>query len=188
MSIEVIEPMKKISVRATHRANNLIQSYILLIFGVVCLLLAWLLHLNPFVYPIGVLVFGVGMLIAFLFNPYRLAVVSWMMTLIGIEVYFVYKNTIPGNQILATFLMLAAIALLLVAIMARRGYVKAGALSPAIIIGIIGIFEYLLIARMIPFNTLAFPLSLWFPGIGFLLFGLFYLLTSARAVNSRWQR
>lgn len=180
--------MKRISVRATHRANNLIQSYILLIFGVVCLLLAWLLHLNPFAYPIGVLVFGIGMLIAFLFNPYRLAVVSWMMTLIGIEVYFVYKHTIPDNQILATFLMAAAIALLLVAIMARRGYVKAGALSPAIIIGVIGVFEYLLIADMIPFNTLAFPLSLWFPGIGFLLFGLLYLLTSGRAVNSRWQR
>jgi len=180
--------MKRISVRATHRANNLLQAYILLIFGVVCLLLAWLLHLNPFAYPIGVLVFGIGTLIAFLFNPDRLAVVSWMMTLIGIEVYFVYKNTIPGNQILATFLMTAAIALLLVAIMARRGYVKAGALSPAIIIGVIGVFEYLLIARMIPFNTLAFPLSLWFPGIGFLLFGLLHLLTSGRAVNGRWQR
>ena len=27
MNIEVIESMKKISVRATHRANNLLQSY-----------------------------------------------------------------------------------------------------------------------------------------------------------------
>ncbi len=180
--------MKRISVRATHRTNNLIQSYILLIFGVVCLLLAWLLHLDPLVYPIGVLVFGIGTLIAFLFNPDRLAVVSWMMTLIGIEVYFVYRNSIPNNQILATFLMTTAIALLFVAIMARRGYVKAGALSPAIIIGVIGVFEYLLVGHIIPFDTVAFPLSLWFPGIGFLLFGLFYLLTSGRAVNGRWHR
>lgn len=172
--------VKRISVRATNHANNLRQAYVLLILGVVCLLLAWLLKLKPFTYPIGVVAFGVGMLVAFFFNPYRLAIASWLITIIGVEVYFVYNNTIPGNQILATFIIAAAIGLLFVAIMARRGYVKASALSPAFIIGAIGIGEYLLVARVIPFNDLAFPLSLWFPGVGLLLFGLSYLLSSGR--------
>ncbi|HYK86184.1 MAG TPA: hypothetical protein VEV19_12510 [Ktedonobacteraceae bacterium] len=168
----------RISLRATSRANNRRQAFVLLILGVVCLLLAWLLHLNPFTDPIGVLVLGICMLVAFVFNPYRLAVASWMMTLIGIEVYFVYKHIIPNNQILGTFLIAEAIALFLVAMMARQGWVKAGAFSPAFIIAVIGVFEYLIIAGTIPFNSLSFPLSLWFPGVVLLLFGLFYLLTS----------
>ena len=170
--------VKRISLRATSRANNRRQAFILLILSVVCLLLAWLLHLNPFVYPIGVVVLGICMLIAFIFNPYRLAVASWMLTLIGIEVYFVYKGIIPNSQILGTFLVIEAIALFLVAMMARQGWIKAGAFSPAFTVGVIGIVEYLITAHIIPFNDLSFPLSLWFPGVVLLLFGLFYLLTS----------
>ncbi len=172
--------VKRLSIRANSRLNSRRQALTLLIFGIICLLLAWLLHLNPFVYPIGVLVFGLCTLFAFVFNPYRLAVVSWIMTFIGIEVYFVYNHTIPGNQILGTFIVAAALGLAAVAMMARRGYVKAGALSPAFIIGIIGILEYLINARVLPFNDLAFPLSLWFPGIALLLFGAFYLLPARR--------
>lgn len=172
--------VKRISIRANNRYNSRRQALLLLAFGIVCLLLAWLLHLNSFAQPIGVLVFGLCTLIAFVFNPHRLAVVGWMMTFIGIDAYFVYNNTIPGNQILGTFLIAAALGLLAVAMMARRGYVKAGALSPAFIIGIVGILEYLITARLLPFNDLAFPLSLWFPGVGLLLFGLFYYLTSGR--------
>ena len=172
--------VKRISIRANSRYNSRRQALLLLAFGVICLLLAWLLHLNPFTQPIGVLVFGLCTLIAFLFNPQRLAVMGWMLTFIGIDAFFVYTNTIPGNQILGTFLIAAALGLIAVAMMARRGYVKAGAISPAIIIGIVGIVEYLVTAHVLPFNDLAFPLSLWFPGIGLLLFGLFYYFTSGR--------
>ena len=173
--------VKRISIRANSHFNNRRQALILLVCGVICLLLAWLLHLNPFAQPIGVLVFGLCALIAFFMNPYRLAIVGWMMTFIGIDVFFVYTNTVPGNQILGTFLIAAALGLIAVALMARRGYVKAGAVSPAIIIGIVGIIEYLINAHVLPFNDLAFPLSLWFPGIGLLLFGLFYYFRSGRS-------
>jgi hypothetical protein len=62
--------------------------------------------------------------------------------------------------------------------MARRGYVRAGALTPAIFTFLVGIIQYppTGIARMIS----AFVLSLWFPAAALLVLGLVYWFVSIR--------
>ncbi len=65
---------KQISSGAISRSKNLTQAYVLLILGIVCLLAAWLIHPNTSEYPVGVMIFGFGMLIACIINPYRLVI------------------------------------------------------------------------------------------------------------------
>ena len=171
---------KRISVRATSRTNNLRQAYVLILLGVVFLILAWLLHPSTRDYPIGVLVFGVGMLIAAILNPYRLVLASLLVTFLGIATFLTFKQLIPGNQILTYHILAIGLALLGIALMARRGYVRAGAVTPGLLVVGVGIIEYLLAAGYTPPGFIPFMLSLWLPGVGLLVLGLIYLATSSR--------
>lgn len=171
---------KKFSVRATNRANSRRQALVLLALGIVFLVLAQLLHLSTRDYPIGVLLFGIGMFIAWAFNPYRLASASMLLTFLGIAVFLTFKNLIPGNQILSYYILAIGLALLGIALLARQGYVGAGAVTPGILVVIVGILEYLLAAGDTPQNFIPFMLSLWLPGIGLLVLGVAYLLISMR--------
>ncbi len=147
---------RKFSGHAVTRAKNLYQAYVLLLLGIIFLLLAWLLHPSTSEYPIGVMMLGIGMAIAALLNPYRLVIASWLTTLLGIAVF------------------------LCIALMGRRGYIKAGAITPGIIVLLVGIIEALLLAGRTPNNFVPFMLSLWLPGIGLCVLGLLYMVASIR--------
>ena len=171
---------RKSSIRAIHHTHKLRQAYALLLLGIVFLVLAWLLHPSTSSYPVGVLLFGIGMLIASLLNPYRLVSASMLVTLLGLATFLTFKHLIPGNQILAYFILAIGLALLGIALMARRGYVGAGAVTPGFLVVIAGVLEYLLATGNTPPNFIPFMLSLWLPGIGLLVLGLIYLLISGR--------
>ncbi len=171
---------RKYSLRASSHINNLRQAYALLLLGIVCLALAWLLHPSTRDYPIGVLVFGIGMLIASILNPYRLVSASLITTLLGIAVFLAFKPLIPGDQVLAYYILAIGLALLGIALMARRGYIKAGAVTPGLLVIGVGIIEYLLTAGYTPSWFVPFMLSLWLPGVGLLVLGVIYLATSGR--------
>lgn len=173
---------KSFSGRRISRSRNLRQAYVLLGLGIIILLAAWLLHPSTATYPIGVLVLGIGCCIAVVFNPYRLAVMSWFSLLVGLYVFIAFKNIIHfnGGESFSALIIALGLALLGTAFMARRGYVGHGAISPAILTLGVGLVEYLLAANVLHGNVVTFILSLWFPAIVLLLFGLFYLLTSSR--------
>jgi hypothetical protein len=175
---------KSLRERPFVRARNRQQAYVLLILGGLFLIAAAIFHLvlriSPFTYPLGIFLLGVGLLIAMFFNPYRLAVVTWLALFIGLEVFLLYKNIIPGRQTLPTFILAIGLGLLGIAIMGKRGYVRAGAISPAIIVIGVSIVEYLLFANKLPPFAVPFFLSLWVPAVGLLLFGLYYLATVSR--------
>jgi hypothetical protein len=169
---------KKISLRAISRAKNRRQAYVLILLGAVCLALALLLHPSTRDYPVGVLLFGLGMSIATILNPYRLASASLLTTLLGIAVYLAFKPLIPGNQILADYILAVGLALLGIALMARGGYIKVGAVTPGLLVVGVGIIEYLLAAGYTPSGFIPFMLSFWLPGVGLLVVGILYLVTS----------
>jgi hypothetical protein len=161
--------------RATTRTKNLWQVYALLLSGAVCLLAAWLLHPSPDVYPIGVLTLGVGMLVAAILNPYRLLEAGWFTTLLGIAVFLFFSHRIPGSQVFPAYILAMGLGLLGIAFMSRRGYVGAGAVTPGLLVLVVGIVECLLEANLTPRDFIPFMLSLWLPGIGLVLLGLVYL-------------
>ncbi len=76
------------------QTNNRRQAYVLLVLGVLFLLFSWLLQLNAFAYPLGLFLFGLGMLIAAFFNPYRLMIAGILVTVIGASIFLTYKHTI----------------------------------------------------------------------------------------------
>jgi len=166
-------------------ANQQRQAYALLLFGAILLLGAWLLHPNPFDYPIGVLLLGVGMLISSLLNPGRLIIASSLTTAIGVAVFLVFKGVIPGNQALPAYILALGIGLLAIAIAARRGYVGRGAVSPAGIVIGVGLIEVLLVGHLTPPGLIAFALSLWLPGLGLLLLGIIYFLMGRKSGRER---
>lgn len=161
-------------VRVVRQTRNRRQAGVLLLFGVICLLLAWLLHPD---YPIGVLVFGLGMLLSLTLNPYRLGIAACLTTALGVAVYLVFRGLAP---VLPAYILALGVGLLGIALLGRRGYVGKGALSPSIIVIGVGIIEYLLTKNLTPAGFIPFMLSLWLPGIGLLVLGLLYWLTSAR--------
>ncbi|GAC1378702.1 MAG: hypothetical protein NVS2B12_42690 [Ktedonobacteraceae bacterium] len=166
--------LKSMSGRATSRPVYSLQPYVLMLLGVICLLGAVLLRLNPFAYPVGLLFLGLGMLIAVAFNPYRLAIGGILVTLIGGAIFIAFKPIIPYSD--GLLIIAIGSGLLGIAFMARRGYVGVGATTPAIIIIIVGLVEYGPTARFLPANFGATVLSLWFPGVVLLLLGLTYFL------------
>jgi hypothetical protein len=175
----------RISARMSSKNNVYVQAYVLLILGVVCLLAAWLLHPNTREYPVGVMIFGFGMLIACLINPYRLVIASFLTTALGIAVYLFFKHLITGNEVLPEYIIAIGIALIGIAFMARRGYVGVGAITPGIFVLGVGLIEYWLISgysigSLTSDRFITFMLSLWLPGIGLLLLGMIYLLISVR--------
>ncbi|GAC1627068.1 MAG: hypothetical protein NVS4B11_24100 [Ktedonobacteraceae bacterium] len=169
---------KTVSVSTT-RTNNHRQAYILLVLGVVLLVLAWILHPNPLTYPLGLFLFGVGMLVAAFFNPFRLMIGGILVTVVGASIFLAYKNSIipdAGNSIVLAI----GLGMVGIALAARRGYVTAGALTPAIIVILVGLVEYGPTAHYLPAIAAPFILSLWFPGLGLLILGLMYFLISRR--------
>lgn len=175
----------KFSGFAITRARNLRQAYTLLALGVVCLLVAWLAHPSTNDYPLGVLALGIGLLVGGLLNPYKLLIGGWLGTLVGLAVFLFFSHRISGNQAFPIYIVAMGVALIMIGILGRRGYVKAGAISPGLIVLGIGIVEVLLVANRIPPGFLPFVLSFWFPGIVLMLAGLFYLATSGRIDGRR---
>jgi hypothetical protein len=174
-----------VSPHLSSKNNKYLQAYVLLILGFVCLLAALLLHPSTNVYPIGVMVFGIGMLIACVINPYRLVIASFLTTTLGIAVFLFFKHFIPGNEVFPEYIIAIGIGLIGIAIMARRGYVGAGAFTPGIFVLGVGLIEYWLIygnaiGSLTPERFITFMLSLWLPSIGLLLLGVIYLLASLR--------
>ncbi len=175
----------RVSSRLPSKNNRYMQAYALLILGFVCLLGALLLHPSTSVYPIGVMVFGIGMLIACIINPYRLVIASFLTTALGIAVFLFFKQLIPGNEVFPEYIIALGIGLIGIAIMAHRGYVGAGAFTPGIIVLGVGVIEYWLIygnaiGGLTPERFVNFMLSLWLPSLGLLLLGVIYLLASLR--------
>ncbi len=154
------------------RNRNMLQSYILLGFGVIFLLGALLLRLNFRVYPVGLFLFGLGLLIAAAVNPTRLVIAGLFFTFVGAT----YFRLLPFDN--ALLIIAISLALLGIALMARKGYIGAGALTPAIFAFLVGLIQYppTGIARVIA----PFILSLWFPGIALLVLGLVYWFLSIR--------
>jgi hypothetical protein len=175
----------KISSYSTSSSNFKRQAYILIILGLICLLAAWLLHINISEYPIGVMFFGLGMLIACFINPHRLVVASFLTTTLGIAAYLFFKHLISGNEVFPEYIIAIGIALLGIALMARRDYVGAGAVTPGIFVLGVGIIEYWLIGGntiggLTPDRFISFMLSLWLPAIGLTILGVIYLFFSMR--------
>lgn len=165
--------------RVAH-TNRIRQTYTLLGLGVASILAALILRLNPYDAPIGVLVFGLGLLISsFLYLP-RLIIAGWLVTSLGLAVFLTFKHVIPGNQILAFYILAIGIGLLAISQAAKRGYVGKGAVSPASIVLAVGLVELLLARGLMPPGFIPFMLSLWLPGIGLIIVGLAYLLTNGR--------
>jgi len=110
-------------------------------------------------------------------NPARLVISSFIFTLVGAAFLLGFKRVLPFDN--ALLIIAISLALLGIALMARRGYIQAGALTPGIFALLIGVIQYppLGIARYLS----AFILSLWFPGVGLLILGLVYWFVSRKA-------
>ena len=169
---------KKFSGHFVTRARDRRQALLLLLFGIVCLLVAWLVHPSTTTYPIGVLVLGAGIFIAALVNPYRLMIAGWLTLLLGIAIFLFFGGHISGAQAFPAYIVAIGLALLGIAVMGKRGYVKAGAVSPGLIVLLVGIIEVLLVAGRTPSKFVPFMLSLWLPALGLLVLGLIYLVVS----------
>jgi hypothetical protein len=152
------------------------QAAVLFLLGLLFLALAWLLHPDVYAYPVGVLLLGIGMLIATFFYPARLIIASCILTTLGIAIFLFFKHLIPGNQVFPSYILALGIGLLIIAFFTRRGYIGAGALTPALLVIVVGIIEALLVANLTPPGFLSFMLSLWLPGTGLLLLGVIYFL------------
>ena len=85
-------PTSEQSVRATAQANNRFQAFVLLLLGLLFLVLAWLVHPSTKDYPIGVLMLGVGMLLASALNPHRLVSAGLLVTLLGLAVFLAFRQ------------------------------------------------------------------------------------------------
>jgi hypothetical protein len=165
-----------ISQRFRLHNREAVQAYLLLGFGVICLLGALLLRLDYRVYPLGLFLFGLGLLIAATVNPSDLMIAGLFFTLVGAAFFLALRQLLPFDN--ALLIIAIGLALLGIALVARRGYVKAGALTPGIFTLLVGIIQYppLGIApRIAPFI-----LSLWFPGVALLILGLVYWFVSMR--------
>src|ERR1700753_4033738 len=102
--------------------RNALQSYILFGLGIIFLLGALLLRLNYQTYPLGLFLFGLGLLAAAVINPARLAIAGLFYTFVGAA--FACRGFIPFDNSL--LIIAISLALLGIAFMAHKGYVKAG--------------------------------------------------------------
>lgn len=156
------------------RAKNRRQAYLLLLFGVIFLSVAELGILNP--YPVGEVCFGLGMLAAAPLNPHRFLIAGWLTTLIGLAGFLVFGHLLPGNQILATHVLAIGLGLLGIGWMTHRRYIRAGTLTPPLLVIGVGVVEFLQAAHLTPDHFLSFALSPWLPGFGLLALGLVALV------------
>lgn len=114
-----------ISHRFHLHTRDAVQSSLLVGFGVVCLLLALLLRLDYRVYPLGLFVFGLGLLLAAAVNPALLMIAGLFFTFVGAAFFLALKQLLPFDN--ALLIIAINLALIGIALMARRGYVSAGA-------------------------------------------------------------
>jgi hypothetical protein len=166
------------SVLTGSRANSYRQAYVLLLLGVVFLAGAWLGILKS--YPLGVLLFGLGMLGVAPLNPRRFLSAGWLMTMLGVATFLMFEHYIPDSQILTAHLLAIGLGLLGIAWMARRVYISARALTPGLFVVGVAVTEYLQAAHLTPSTLVPFALSLWLPGFGLFVLGLFSLVTRER--------
>ena len=170
---------KILTAHGTANKGSRTQCYVLIGLGIIFLLGALLLHLSPYAYPIGLLLFGLGMLVAAFFNPYRLLLAGILVSFVGLSIFFAFKSVIPngGN----TLYLAIGLALLAIAFASKRGYIGHGPITPAIIVLIVGLIEYPPTFRLFPAGVVPFALSLWLPGIGLLILGIVYLFVPSKA-------
>ncbi|HEY0754768.1 MAG TPA: hypothetical protein VGD98_12465 [Ktedonobacteraceae bacterium] len=161
-----------------HRRATL-QAYVLIGLGLLFLLGALFLHLNPLASPVGLFLFGFGMLIAMAFNPSRLAIAGVLITLIGAAIFIAYKPLIPYDNGLV--IIAVGLALLVLAFLTRQGYVGGGAITPGILVLLVGFLLYPPTGGAADRMFAPFVLSLWFPGILLLLIGLVYWFLSRKS-------
>jgi hypothetical protein len=152
----------------------------LLALGILCLLLALLLHPNPFSLPVGLFVFGAGLLLSAFINPARLLVAGLLLTCTGAAIFLAYKPLVPYDNGLVVLVI--GVALLAIALAARRGYVGAGAFTPGILVLCVGFLLYSPLGGEVNREIAPFILSLWFPGIGFVALGVIYWILSISGV------
>jgi hypothetical protein len=154
------------------------QAFFLLLIGILFLITGWLLPIHPSNFPAGILFFGLGTLLAALLNPKRLLIPGSLFTALGVAVFLIFKHWLPGNQTLAAFVVAIGIGLLALVPAVKRGYVGPAAISPGVLVLVIGLIEVALAAGLTPSWFIAFMLSLWFPGIALVLIGAIYFVTS----------
>lgn len=160
--------------------RNRVQAGILIGLGLLCVLSAALLKLPTSSYPVGIMVLGLGLLVAALVNPARLLPAACMFAPLGIVVFLVFRQIIPGSQVLSTYILTLGLGLLAVALLTRAGYIGSGAVTPALLVLLVGAIEVYLPGASS--NFLPFALSLWLPGIVFLVLGAIYLGTSRMVI------
>jgi len=146
--------------------------------------MGWLLPVHPFNFPAGILFFGLATLLAALLNPKRLLIPGCLFTALGIAVFLVFKHWLPGNQALAAYIVAIGIGLLVLVPAVKRGYVGPAAISPGMLVLVIGLIEVALAAGLTPTWFISFMLSLWFPGIALVLIGAIYFLAGQRKLSS----
>ena len=133
------------SMHASAHSNNYRQAYVLLLLGFVFLTLAWPGMFHSF--SLGVLLFGLGMLAVGLLNPRRFLSAGWLMTSLGVATFLMFRHSIPDSQVLTAHLLAIGLGLLGIAWMARRSYIRAGALTPGFFVVGVGVTEYLQAGR-----------------------------------------
>src|SRR5712692_9578996 len=136
------------SASASSRANNRRQASVLLLLGVIFLTVAWLSMFNS--YSIGVLLFGLGMLLAATLNPRRFLSVGWLTTMLGVAAFVISRQYIPNSQILTAHILTIGLGLLGIASMARRFSIGEGILTSAFFVLGLGIVEYLQAVHLTP--------------------------------------
>jgi hypothetical protein len=163
---------------ASRHVNIRRHVYALLLLGIVFLILARQGMLNP--YSLGVLLLGLGILGVAPFNPRRFLSVGWLMASLGVATFLMFRHSIPDSQVLTAHLLALGLGLLGIAWMARRGYIRAGALTPGFFVMGVGVIEYLQAVHLMPSTVVPFALSLWLPGFGLFVLGLVSLAASGR--------
>jgi hypothetical protein len=163
---------------ASRHVNIRRQAYALLLLGIVFLIVARLGILNP--YSLGVLLLGLGILGVAPFNPTRFLSVGWLMASLGVATFLMFRHSIPDSQVLTAHLLAIGLGLLGIAWMARRGYIRAGALTPGFFVVGVGVIEYLQAVHLMPSTVVPFALSLWLPGFGLFVIGLVSLAANGR--------
>ena len=163
---------------AAGRIKSRRQAYALLLLGFVFLIVAWLGMFNS--YSVGVLLFGLGMLGVTPLNPRRFLSAGWLTTMLGVATFLMFRHYIPNSQIITAHILAIGLGLLGIAWMAHRGYIGTGVLTSGLFVVGLGIVEFLQAAHLTPTTLVPFALSLWLPGFGLFVLGLFSLVTSGR--------
>lgn len=156
--------------------QSTLQAVVLIGSGLLCLLGALFLHLNPLKSPIGLFCFGLGLLLSAVCNPSRLAIAGVLLTLVGAAIFLAYRPLLPYDN--ALVVLAVGVAWLILAGLSRRGYVGSGAVTPGLLVLLIGLLLYPPTGRAASRLLAPFVLSLWFPGILLLLLGMIYGVVS----------